>query len=294
MRNIRRSILVLASAVALTGLVITGCGQARPEENVKPTEKQSETVPAVTEAPIVIQTEAPTEAPVETEAPVVVPQTEPQTQPATQAPETAAPAPALSAEEELAQEYEYEDWITMWSGDDINVRETPTTDGDNIISSLDKGEAITVIGETVNWYEIYKEYDTVTEVSELVGFVKKEFLYLSEEEALAEHPQQTAPAATPETTAPAEQPAQEPAPAPEAAPAETPQTAAPAAPASSASGPTVTVNADANIRSDASEVAGVIGTVNAGTQVTKIGESGGWIQIDYNGTQGYVNAKFVS
>ena len=55
----------------------------------------------------------------------------------------------------------------------------------------------------------------------------------------------------------------------------------------------VTLNTDANIRSDAYETASVVGVVSAGTTVTQIGSSDGWVQIDYNGTQGYVKASFV-
>ena len=176
----------------------------------------------------------------------------------------------------------------MFANADINVRETPTTDNqDNIISSYDKGEEAVIIGETVNWYKIYKEHDPVSEVDELVGYVKKEFMSASYEEAMTERPQETA--------APAAQPAQTAEPqtvTPEtAAPAATPETAAPAA--SSASGPSVTLNTDANIRSDAYETASVVGVVTKGSTATQIGSADGWVQIDYNGVQGYVKASFV-
>ena len=80
------------------------------------------------------------------------------------------------------------------------------------------------------------------------------------------------------------------APAPEA-PAETPQTSAPV---STASGPQVTVTSDANIRAEAIDTGNVVGVVNAGTTVTQIGSADGWVQVDYNGVQGYIKASMVS
>ena len=50
---------------------------------------------------------------------------------------------------------------------------------------------------------------------------------------------------------------------------------------------------EGNIRADAYETASVVGVVNAGTTVTQIGSVDGWVQIDYNGVQGYVKAGFV-
>ena len=302
------------TAAALVATAAAGCGQVRPEGQGQ-SEKavaQTEAAPvAVTEVPVVVQTETPgTPAPApETQAPETpapVPETQaPETQaPETQAPETQAPVPetqapetqppapvSLSEEEEMSQLYEFgeEEVGTKFSNDDINVRTSPTTsDSDNIVSSLDKGEEVLIIGETANWYEIYKAEDTVTGLKDLKGFVMKFFISDTYEEAMAAQPS--------ETTAPAEAAPAEAAPA-EAAPAEAaPAEAAPAeaAPVSQASGPQVTITSDANIRSDAVENGNVVGVVNAGTTVTQIGSADGWVQIDYNGVQGYVKASMVA
>ena len=289
MRRNTKTILVAAVIAALAGLAVTGCGQARPENGTEKTSESAAAQTAVTEAVIIIQTEAPViETELETE-PQTQPPTEKQTEPQTQ-PQTTPPTEAvLSAEEELAQENDYNDWITMYANADINVRDTPSTDTqDNIVSSFDRGEEATIIGETANWYKIYKEFDPVSEVNELVGFVKKEFMSASYEEAMTERPQETAPAQTPETAAP-----QTVTPETTASEQTAPETSAPAPAASTASGPSVTLNKDANIRSEAHETASVVGVVTAGTSVTQIGSSDGWVQIDYNGTQGYVKASFV-
>lgn len=297
MKRSFRTIAVGTAAAALVVAVVTGCGQARPEGagQSEKTTVQTEAAPAVTEAPIVIQTEAPETQP-------SVPETQaPETQPPV--PETQAPAPetqpaapvSLSEEEELNQLYEFaqEEVGTRFANADINVRTSPSTSSeDNIVSSLDKGEEITVIGETANWYEIYKAEDTVSGLTDLKGFVMKNYLSDTYDEAMAAQPSETAaPAeAAPAEAAPAEAAPAEAAPA-EPAPEQTPQTSAPV---STASGPQVTVTSDANIRAEAIETGNVVGVVNAGTTVTQIGSADGWVQVDYNGVQGYIKASMVA
>ena len=311
MKRSFRTIAVGTAAAALVVAVVTGCGQARPEGagQSEKTTVQTEAAPAVTEAPIVIQTEALETQPSvpETQAPETqppVPETQapaPETQPPV--PETQAPAPetqpaapvSLSEEEELNQLYEFaqEEVGTRFANADINVRTSPSTSSeDNIVSSLDKGEEITVIGETANWYEIYKAEDTVSGLTDLKGFVMKNYLSDTYDEAMAAQPSETAaPAeAAPAEAAPAEAAPAEAAPA-EPAPEQTPQTSAPV---STASGPQVTVTSDANIRAEAIETGNVVGVVNAGTTVTQIGSADGWVQVDYNGVQGYIKASMVA
>ncbi len=281
-----RAFLMLTAAIMIAALA-AGCGQMRDGNGpmqIKETEK-------VTDAPIVVVTEAVTEAP-ETEKetqPVteLPPQTE--TQPVTEAP-APAPEPAteveLSAKEERNQEQDYENWTTMYALDDVNVREKPTTKKDNVFRSLDQGQTVTVTGETPNWYKVYFED------SDSYGYVSKDWLSASEvapktdEEraAAASQAAETAPAAEPvqaehmdeddNTAAPAPQPA--------------------AAPAVEVSGGTVvTLNSDANLRSAASEVSDVVGVLNAGTQVTIVGEADRWYQVNYNGSSGYINKNLV-
>jgi uncharacterized protein YgiM (DUF1202 family) len=257
----------------------------------------------VTEAPIIIQTEAPQTEPQiipETQAPVPETQAPETPAPETPAPETQSAAPvSLSEEEELNQLYEFSDEEigSRFANADINVRTSPTTSSeDNIVSSLDKGEEATVIGETANWYEIYKAEDTVTGMTDLKGFIMKRYTSDTYEDAMAAQPEETTPsvpeqAAQPEAQNVEAQPVEaQPA---EAQPAEPAIVQENSAPASQASGPQVTVTSDANIRSDAYETASVVGVVNKGTAVTQIGSADGWVQIDYNGVQGYIKSSMV-
>ena len=280
MKNNFRSMVLAAALAVCSAAVLTGCGQARTTTDI--TAKQ-------TDAPVIKVTEKATEAP-QTE-------TEPQTQKVTetQAPLTETQAQttaALSKEEEIAQESEYEDWKTMWASDDINVREFPTTEEDNIFYSLDQGQTATVIGETPNWYEITMSFtDDEGTTREQTGFVAKQFMSDTEVQPKTEEERAAAAAAAqtaPETDAAAAQTADQTASAPQTADqtASVQQTAP-------AGGTTVTMGSDANIRSDASQTSEVLGTVSAGEQVTVIGDADGWYQIDYNGVQGYVNKNLV-
>lgn len=294
MKNNFRSMVLAAALAVCSAAVLTGCGQARTTTDI--TAKQ-------TDAPVIKVTEKATEAPqTETEpqtqkvTETQAPQTEtqaPQTE--TQAPQTETQAQttaALSKEEEIAQESEYEDWKTMWASDDINVREFPTTEEDNIFYSLDQGQTATVIGETPNWYEITMSFtDDEGTTREQTGFVAKQFMSDTEVQPKTEEERAAAAAAAqtaPETDAAAAQTADQTASAPQTADqtASVQQTAP-------AGGTTVTMGSDASIRSDASQTSEVLGTVSAGEQVTVIGDADGWYQIDYNGVQGYVNKNLV-
>ena len=84
---------------------------------------------------------------------------------------------ATKTEFQKETEVEYDEPVIMYANADINVRETPTVDTqDNIISSYDRGDKVTVIGETDQFYKIYKKYDNVSKVEGLIGYVMKQFI----------------------------------------------------------------------------------------------------------------------
>lgn len=300
MKNNVRPMVLAAVAATVVAAALTGCGQARSTADIQKT----------TEAPVIKVTEKVTEAP-QTEAQTQAPQTEtqaPQTE--TQAPQTETQAPQtetqaqtqpqttaapLSKEEEVAQETEYEQSKTMWAMDDINVRDTPTTEEDNISYSLDQGQTATVIGETPSWYEITIPYtDENGNPADYVGFVSKQYMSDTEVAPKTEEERAADAAAAGETTA--DQAAADQAAADQAAaqPAAEQTAAAPTtATTPVAGGTTVTMASDANIRADASQTSDVLGVVSAGEQVSVIGDADGWYQVDYNGVQGFVNKNLV-
>ena len=60
-----------------------------------------------------------------------------------------------------------------------------------------------------------------------------------------------------------------------------------------ATGTTLVVTEDCNVRAQASSDGEIIGGLSAGTEVEKKGEDGDWIQIDYDGTEAYVNSSLL-
>ena len=263
-----KKVLLLSAAAAFSVLCLTGCGE-RVEEAV---------TEAVTE--VSVQTEAITEIQIETQPVteiVTEPPTEPPTQPPTEPP--TEPDVDLSPEEEMAQEDYLAAPVTYYASDATNIRDTPSTENtDNIISSYEQGDEVTVVAKTPHWYKVSRvDPESGDEYS---GYVYKK--YVSETGVAPASDEDIAAAnieTAVETPAPAETPAEQPAPAENVSGYEN-------------SFPIV-IAQDANIRADASEVAEVVGVVSAGTQVTAIGETGNWYQVDYNGTVGFISRSLV-
>ena len=256
----------------------------------------------------------------------------------------------LSEEEELRQlnEYTAEEIGTKFANADMNVRQGPTNDGDNIISSLDKGEEITIIGETANWYEIYKAEDTVTGMTDLKGFIMKRYISDTYEEAMTEDHSKIEESISMVEADMAFSGEFEKSDGEESvvislvnnnqisfkfrksglkAMAEASGSSAiyygddkkalsfdvagdiMAVTVSGEGGDqspmngiyyrvveeadTVTIKSDANIRKYANGTSDVVGVVNAGAKVKKIGSDDDGVQIEYNGVQGYVKASMV-
>jgi len=262
--DIRRRVIT-ALLIGGVAAALSGCGE-RAAETEKQTEKQ-------TQAPV--QTEAATEAAEEVTEAIVVIQTEAPTEAVTEAvTEKMTEARVLTSDEEAAEESELTDSKTYYAVDDINVRETPDTDTqDNIISSYEQGDEVTVTGETPNWYKVSKDG--------MEGYVYKTFL---SETAVDPKTDEERAAAYEQLAEQAEQSDQ--------------------SGSSASSSDNSDVNAyaesfsiliadDANLRASAAENADVIDVIPANTTVTALGETGNWYQVDYNGTIGYVSKGLV-
>ena len=279
MQRMKKTGWIALGMAAAMAVVLTGCGERMDNENTT-TEAKTEAIvveateEAVTE--IQIETQPATEAVTEavTEAPPVIQQTEPPTEPPTESTED------LPADQELAQESELAAPVTYYANDDLNVRDTPSTESaDSIISSYDQGQEVTVIAKTPHWYKVQKE--------DYTGYVHKRGI----SETLTE----------PKTDEEREQQAQE-----MLEQAEQTQQQAPEQPADSSVQQTlepvsnyadsfpIQLKGNANVRASASETADVIGVVDSGSQMTALGESGDWYQVDYNGNVGYVNKNLVA
>ncbi|MCR5160694.1 MAG: SH3 domain-containing protein [Lachnospiraceae bacterium] len=251
----KKKMLSLSAVIAVVLAVsLSGCGQ-RTEEPAPETQKATETE-VVTEAATEEITEAQklTEKETETEA-----QTE--TEPATEA----VTERDLTSDEEMDEEEAYPASITMYASDDVNIRSTPDTEsGDNVISSFDQGEEVTVIGETPGWY--------VVEKSDFSGYVRKDVLSETavEPKSPEERAEQSGSSGSETTSVDLEYNVQ-----------------------TYAESFTIQLGSDANLRSAPSSDAGIIGTIPTDTVVTALGSTDEWYKVEFDGTVGYVNRNLI-
>ncbi len=264
----KKEIVKIGLAAALAAFVLAGCGKRAGEGTASSepattaqtgTEKK---VQIVTESEAV--TEAVTEAKVQTvkKTPVF---TEPATENVTEAvteSETVKTYPDLSESEEKEKESEFDAPRTYYAKDDMNIRQTPSTESsENIISSFDQGEKVTVTGETPSWYVISKADGDDT----LTGYVHKDTL----SETVVEPKSEEERAKINAQYADGGQ--------------------------DTSDHYSVTTNTEVNIRSDASVDSDAIGSIPEGATVTVTGSTeDGWLQVTYDGTSGYINANLVS
>ncbi len=278
MKNKSKRLLLAVLLAGSVALLATGCDKLKKEPE---TEK-------VTEPPTEKPTEPPTEKPTE-------PPTEPPTEAPTEPPTESETEPkVLTVEEEKAQETQFENYITVYAADDINVRTAPGTGDDSeIFDSFDQGEAITVVGETPGWYIVdLEDY-------EQNGYVSKEFVSgdvvepKSEEERAAIAAGETVPSDGEDTSSDDGNSSSTPV-----------STGTNTVPASDIDQQysietydqtfAIEATAGANIREAPSQDGDIIGVIASGTSVTALGGTDRWYKIDYNGMIGYVNRNLFS
>lgn len=266
MKRKMTAITVLAAAALM--VVLSGCGKKAGGDTAQPaTEKQAQTE---TQAQVV--TEAPTEAEVLTEAFEIAteaiteaaPETEPATETEAQVQTETQAQRDLTADEEKAEEEDYAAPAVMYAKDDINIRSNPTTDEENIISSFDQGEEVSVTGETPNWYIISKD--------DFTGYVRKDGLSEEEVEPKTPEEREQLSGSTGSSSA----------------------TDAEYGVSLFAESYPVHVAGDANLRAEPSENGDVIGTVSADTNVQALGETSEWYKVEAeDGTVGFVHKNLV-
>ena len=260
--------IALLALTASAATMLAGCGTRAPEQGTTESQTQAKTeavteeITEAVEIPVEsVVIELPTEAVIETEAP-----TEKVTEPVTekQFPDN------LSADEEMEYETELPQIEVYFAADDINVRQTPETENsDNIIGSFEKGDEVSVVAVTPHWYRIT--------VEDWEGYVFEKGLSKDKVDPMTAEERDAAATAEAEAIAS------------DAGNSGTSQAAS-----SYADSFSIVTAGDANIRASASQSADVVGTLNAGTTVTAIGESGDWYQVSLDdGTVGFVNKNLI-
>ncbi len=84
--------------------------------------------------------------------------------------ESEAPSSSSVASGELASEVDYGTSYTYYTSSDVNMRAEPSTDA-SVVGGLGSGAAVTVIGETPNWY--------LVSVNGTTGYVSKAYVSAS-------------------------------------------------------------------------------------------------------------------
>ncbi len=152
------------------------------------------------------------------------------------------------------KDYGYD--ATLYVSDIVNVRQAPGTDA-NIIGSLNKGDKVTVVGETNGWFKV--------NISGNIGYIRKDFLVYNSPTTQSDQSNTDAAAAAEINT-------------------ETKY----------GSSTTLYASSDVNIRTQPGTDSSVIGGLSTGNSVTVIGETDNWFVVSVNGTTGYVSKAYLT
>lgn len=146
---------------------------------------------------------------------------------------------------------------TLYSNDTVNVRSGPGTDAE-VIGGFGPGDAVMVIGETSNWYQV--------SVNGQTGYVRKDFL--TSNSNATQTPAQTSSSAEASGES--------------------------ATAYNYGSAVTMYATDGVNVRSQPSTGSDVNGTLNSGTSVTVVGETDNWYIVSTGSGTGYISKSYLS
>lgn len=170
------------------------------------------------------------------------------------------------ADAELSTLTEYGTTAILYSNDNVNIRLDPSTESDeNIIGSLEKGDEVTVIGETAQWFKV--------NINGNIGYVSKAFLVKNK------------PAEDTQTQETERKPAD----------SATQESAELNSRIDYESATTLYAAGDAvNVRTQPGTNSDVIDVRSSGQALQVVGETDNWYIVSINGTVGYVSKSYVS
>ena len=168
-----------------------------------------------------------------------------------------SPSPIPSSSPTPQPDADYAGPVSATVNTRVNMRAAAST-GSAVVKVLAKGAAVSVTGESGNWYKV--------EASGRSGFIYKQYVTLKA---------QATPTPTPALT-----------PTPSPTPAPTVETAYPASvPA--------TATARVNMRADASASTAIVKVIGLNDTVSVAGEKGDWYKVTYDGRTGYVMKEYL-
>lgn len=167
-----------------------------------------------------------------------------------------------SADNELKTLTEYGAGTDLYASELVNIRQQPSTEA-NKIGSLQKGDKVTVVGETSQWFKV--------NINGNIGYINKAYLVYNP------------PADQSETTQTDSQVSDS-----------TKITAELNSYVDYGAGYTYYTTTDVNLRVQPGTSSGVVSTVNGGTEVSVIGETDNWFVVSVNGSTGYISKTYIS
>ncbi len=167
-----------------------------------------------------------------------------------------------SADNELKTLTEYGAGTDLYASELVNIRQQPSTEA-NVLGSLQKGDKVTVVGETSQWFKV--------NINGNIGYINKAFLVYNPPSNQSE---------TTQTDGQVED--------------STRITAELNSYIDYGAGYTYYATTDVNLRAQPGTSSGVVNTVNGGTAVSVIGETDNWFVVSVNGSTGYISKSYIS
>ena len=179
------------------------------------------------------------------------------------------------ADAELKTLQDYSTAATLYANDDVNVRQDPSKENDdNIIGSLEKGQAVTVVGETSGWFKV--------NIDGNIGYVSKEFLVSS---PVSET--DSSETGSSETNAQTDQSG-------ETGGDSSIIDAEKNSQVDYTGSSTLYTTTDVNVRQEPGTGSGIVDGLGSGEAVTVVGETDNWYVVSVNGTIGYISKSYLS
>jgi probable enterotoxin D len=176
---------------------------------------------------------------------------------------------------ELKTLKDYGTTAILYASDNVNIRLNPSTDTD-IIGALSKGDQVTVVGETSQWFKV--------NINGNIGYISKAFLVNKVSDIPATEATETS--ATEQTDQSEQTDA-----------AVTDSTKASAELNSYidyGSGYTYYTTTEVNLRAQPGTDSDVMDSFGGGQAVTVVGETDNWYVVSVNGVKGYVSKSYIS
>ncbi len=164
------------------------------------------------------------------------------------------------AKSQLAAMTDYGSSVTLYASDTVNIRTEPSTESDaSIIGSLNPGDAVTVTGESPEWFKI--------NVNGSTGYVNKAFLVRTQVQTESENNEnQNSVQAEAEMNSYVDY----------------------------GTGYTYYTTTEVNLRAQPGTESGVVSSLGGGTSVTVVGETPNWFMVSVNGATGYISKSYLS